>query len=66
MATGQHAHQVVVAMARALRACRWAMAKQGAGAPQAERGRRLDTQACEVSNRSRQRRSPGVVSPSAA
>jgi transposase len=28
MATGKHAHQVVVAMARALRACLWAMAKQ--------------------------------------
>jgi transposase len=34
-ATGKHAHQVVVAMARALRACMWAMAQQVAGAPQA-------------------------------
>ena len=35
MATGKHAHQVVVAMARALRAVMWAMAKQVAGSPQA-------------------------------
>ena len=31
-------------MARALRAFMWAMAKQVAGSPQAERGRRVDTQ----------------------
>jgi transposase len=35
MATGKHAHPVVVAIARALRACMWAMAKQVAGAPKA-------------------------------
>jgi hypothetical protein len=35
MATGNHAPQVVVAIARALRAFLWAMAKQGAGSPQA-------------------------------
>ena len=35
MATGKHAHQVVVAIARAWRAFMWAMAKQVAGAPKA-------------------------------
>jgi transposase len=35
MAQGKHAHQVVGAMARAWRAFMWAMATQGAGAPQA-------------------------------
>ena len=34
-AKGKQAHQVVVAMARALRAFMWAMAKQVAGSPQA-------------------------------
>ena len=42
MATGKHAQPVVVAMARALRACMWAMAKQVAGSPKAYRGRRVD------------------------
>ena len=66
MAQGNNAHQVVVAIARALRAFMGAMAKQGSGAPQAERWRWLDTQAFEVSTLSRKRRRPGVVSPSAA
>jgi transposase len=35
MATGKHAHQVVVAMARELRAFMWAIAKQVAGSPKA-------------------------------
>ena len=66
LAQGKNAHQGVVAMARAWSAFMWAMAQQVAGAPQAERWQRLDTQACAVSQRYRQRRSPGVVSPSAA
>jgi transposase len=66
MAQGNKAQQGVVALARAWSACMGAMAKQGAGAPQASRGRRVDGEAGEVSNRSRQRRRPGVVSPSAA
>jgi transposase len=66
MAQGKHAHQVVVAMARELRAFLWAMAKQVAVPPQAERWRRVDAQGFEVSTLSRKRRSPGVVSPSAA
>ena len=35
LATGKHAHQVVVAIARELSACMWAIAKQVAGAPNA-------------------------------
>ena len=66
MAKGKHAKQVVVAMARELRAFMWAMAKQVAGAPKASRGQRIDADACKVSNVYRQRRSPGVVEPSAA
>ena len=66
MATGKHAHQVVVAMARALSAFLWAMAKQVAGPPKAESGWWLTAKALKVSNLSRQRRSPGVVEPSAA
>ena len=41
MATGNHAHQVVVAIARALRACMWAMAQQVPVPPQASRWRWL-------------------------
>ena len=66
MAPGKQAHQVVVAMARAGSAFLGAMAKQGAGAPQASRWRRVDAHACAVSTLSRQQRSPGVVEPSAA
>ena len=44
MAKGKQAPQVVVAIARALRAFMWAIAKQVAGAPKAERGRRVDAQ----------------------
>ncbi len=66
MAKGQHANQVVVAIARALRACMWAIAKQGAGSPKAERWPRIDADAFKVSNVYRQRRSPGVGEPSVA
>ncbi len=44
MATGQHAPQVVVAMARDCSAFMWAMAKQVAGSPNASRGRCVDAQ----------------------
>jgi len=60
-ATGKHAHQVVVAIVRELRACMWAMAKQVTVPPKAERWRRVDAQTFEVANLSRKRRSPGVV-----
>jgi hypothetical protein len=42
MAKGKHAQQVVVAIARALRACMGAIATQVAGSPNAERGQRVD------------------------
>jgi len=66
MATGKHANQVVVAMAREFSAFMWAIAKQVAGSPKAESWRRIDAQAFKVSNLSWKRRSPGLVSPSAA
>ena len=66
MATGTPAHHVVVAMARECRAFLWAMATQGTVPPQASTWRRVATQPCAVSHRSRTRCSPGVVSPSAA
>jgi transposase len=66
MATGNQAHPVVVAMARACRAFLGAMAQQVVVPPKAYRWWHVATQACEVSTRSRQRRSPGGVSPSAA
>jgi transposase len=66
MAKGKNAHQVVVAMARECSAFLWAMATQGVVPPKAERERRVAAQAFEVSNLYRKRRSPGVVSPSAA
>jgi hypothetical protein len=66
MATGKQAHQVVVAIARAWSACMWAMAQQVARPPQAARGRRGTAKALHGFHVSRQRRRPGVVSPSAA
>jgi hypothetical protein len=66
MANGHQAKQVVVAMARARRACMGAMATPVVVPPNAERSRRVDAPAGEVSTRSRQRRRPGVGSPSAA
>ena len=44
MANGQHATQVVVAIARELSAFMWAMAKPVAGSPNASRGRGIDAQ----------------------
>src|SRR5207248_8158996 len=44
MATGKNANQVVVAIARELRAFMWAIAKQVAGSPKAYRGRRVAAQ----------------------
>jgi hypothetical protein len=43
MATGKHAKQVVVAIARECSAFLWAIAQQGAGSPKASRGRCVDT-----------------------
>jgi len=61
MAKGQHAHQVVVAIAREFRACMGAMAKQVPVPPKAYRWRRVDVHTCEVSILYRKRRRPGVV-----
>jgi len=66
MATGKHAKQVVVAMARALSAFRWAIAKQLTVPPPASRRCLGQATAGQLSNVPRKRRSPGVVSPSAA
>jgi transposase len=66
MATGKHAPQVVGAMARAWRAFLWAMATPMAVTPKAYRRLRVAAQARHGAHVPRQRRRPGVVSPSAA
>jgi transposase len=66
MAKGKHAHQAVVAIARALRAFMWAIAKHIAVTPKAERRLRVEAKALHGAHVHRKRRSPGVVSPSAA
>jgi transposase len=66
MATGTHANQVVVAMARELRAFMWAIAQQVTVPPTASRRGLGKAIAVQLSNVHRQRHRPGVVSPSAA
>jgi|RhiMetdeSRZDD1v2_1073273.scaffolds.fasta_scaffold73714_2 transposase len=66
MATGKNAHQVVGAMAREWRAFLWAMATPMAVTPKAYRRLLVAAKALHGSHVHRQRRSPGVVSPSAA
>jgi hypothetical protein len=66
MAEGTQAQQGVAAMARAVRAFLGAMAKQVARPPQAERCLLVQAKALQRFNVSRQRRSPGMVQPSAA
>jgi len=66
MAQGTQAHPVVVAMARAWRAFRWAMAQPMAVTPQAESRRLGAAKALHGAHVPRQRRRPGGVSPSAA
>jgi transposase len=66
MAQGKHANQVVVAIARELRALRWAIAKHIAVTPKAESRLLVAAKALHGSHVHRKRRSPGVVSPSAA
>jgi len=61
MATGKNANQVVVAMARELRAFMWAMAKQVAVRPKASRRLLVAAKALQSSHVYRKRRSPGVV-----
>jgi hypothetical protein len=66
MAQGNHAHQVVVAMARELRAFMWAIAQQVTVPPTASRRCLGNATAVQIANVPRQRRRPGVGSPSAA
>jgi len=65
-AKGQHAHPVVVAMARKLRAFMGAMAKHVAVRPKAESRLLVAVKALQGLHVHRQRRRPGVVEPSAA
>jgi transposase len=66
IARGQHANQVVVAIARELSAFMWAIAQQIAVTPKASRRRLVAANAFQGAHGHRQRRSPGVVSPSVA
>ena len=66
MAKGKNANQVVVAMARELPAFRWAIGMQIAVTPMAYRRLLVAAQARQGSHVHRKRRSPGVLSPSAA
>ena len=61
MAKGKNAHQVVVALARELRAFLWAIAKHMAVTPKASRWLLVAAKALHGSHVHRQRRSPGVV-----
>jgi transposase len=66
IARGKHAHVVTVAMARELAGCLWAMAKQVPVTPSSPDRSRLHDELRRIANVHRTRRSPGVVSPSAA
>jgi transposase len=63
---GQHAHVVTVAMARELAGFMWAMARAVPVTPSDHKRGRLQPSTQQVPHGHRQRRSPGVVSPSAA
>jgi transposase len=65
-ARGKHANPVVVAMARELSALMWAIAQHMAVTPKAYRRLLVAANARQGSHVQRKRRSPGVVSPSAA
>jgi transposase len=66
IARGKHANVVTVAMARELAGCLWAMAKQVPVTPSGQESSRLNDELRRLTNVHRTRRSPGVVSPSAA
>jgi transposase len=66
IARGKHAHVVTVAIARELAGCMWAIAKQVPVTPEGQDSSRLNDELRRVANVHRMRRSPGVVSPSAA
>ncbi len=65
-ARGTHATIVTVAMARELAGCMWAMAKQVPVTPSSHDRSRLNDERSRLATVHRTRRSPGVVSPSAA
>src|SRR5262249_13324502 len=64
IARGQHAHQVVVAIARELMGCMWAIATAMPVTPEDQKTDHNQPIPQKVSGVHRQRRSPGVVSPS--
>jgi hypothetical protein len=66
VARGKHANVVTVAMARELAAFMWAMAKEVPITPSGQQIERIPPRTQQVSNGHRHRRSPGLVSPSAA
>jgi hypothetical protein len=66
IARGKHAHRVVVAIARELRAFLWAIAHQVTVTPKLPRISQLDSERQTVLTLHWQRRSPGLVQPSAA
>ena len=66
VARGKHANIVTVAIARELAGCMWAIAREVPVTPSDEKIERIHPSTQKVPNVHRQRRSPGVVSPSAA
>jgi len=63
---GTHAHVVTVAIARELAGFRWAMAREVLVTPSDHKIGRIQPSTQKVPHGHRNRRSPGVVSPSAA
>jgi transposase len=66
VARGKHAHIVTVAMARELAGFMWAIAREVPVTPEDEQIARMQPSTHKVPNGHRQRRRPGVGSPSAA
>jgi transposase len=66
IARGKHANVVTVAIARELAGCMWAIAKQVPVTPYGQDSSRLNDALSRLAHGHRTRRSPGVVSPSAA
>jgi transposase len=63
---GQHAHVVTVAMARELAGFMWAIAREVPVTPEDHKRERIPPATAKVPHVHQMRRSPGVVSPSAA
>jgi transposase len=66
VARGPHATSVTVAMARELAGCMWALAREVPVTPEDDKRARIPPSTQQVPHVPRQRRRPGVVSPSAA